>query len=121
MSQTEIALILSIVGGFALLAATVFAFFVSRPRAGVILLVLSGAAFVCALLFMARFSTQWEHTKRVEVLAKYDVTVQEWGAPLGSSPEWKVNGRVADCVVIVNGPDEPRMECDGKEMPLRHP
>ncbi|MCB8955989.1 MAG: hypothetical protein H6529_05845 [Nocardioides sp.] len=119
MSQTEIALLLSIVGGFALLALTVGAFVISRPRAGLTMLVLAGAAFACALVFMGRFSSEWEHDQRLEVLRKYDVSVQEWGAPLGSSPEWKVDGKVAECVVITTGSDAPTMECDGQEMPLR--
>ncbi|WP_395659847.1 hypothetical protein [Nocardioides sp.] len=119
MSQTETSLLLAIVGGFALLAATVGAFVVSRQRLGVLLLVLSGAAFACALVFMARFSSEWEEQQRAEVIAKYDVTVQDWGAPLGSSPDWKVDGRIQDCVVLVTGPDTPTMECGGEEMPLR--
>lgn len=119
MSQTEIALLLSIVGGFALLALTVGAFFLSRQRAGLVLLVLAGAAFACALVFMARFSTQWEHTQRLAVVHKYDVTVQQWGAPLGSSPDWKVDGKLTECVVITSGADAPTMECGGREMPLR--
>ncbi|WP_395695341.1 hypothetical protein [Nocardioides sp.] len=121
MSQTEIALTLSIVGGFALLAATVFAFFLERQRAGVVLLVLAGAAFTCSLLFMTQFSNEWESGMRAEVRAKYAVTIQEWGAPLGSAPAWEVDNKVADCVVITKGPHAPVMTCDGEELPLRHP
>ena len=119
MSQSEVSLALSIVGGFLLLALTVGAFLLSRPRLGFGLLVLSAATFVCALVFMAQFSSQWEQDQRVALLEKYDVTVQEWAAPLGSSPDWKVDGRIRDCVVITTGPDTPLMECDCDEMPLR--
>jgi hypothetical protein len=120
MSQTQILLLAAIVAGFVLLALTVGAFVISRQRLGVLLLVLAGVSFVAALVLMGRVSNQWELDKRAEVLAKYDVKVQDWGAPLGSAPDWKVNGKVhKECVVLFPHPDDPTFECDGEEMPRR--
>lgn len=122
MSHSEILLIAAIACGFLLLALTVGAFVISRQRLGVLLLVLSGLAFVCALVLMGRVSGQWEHEKRQQVLAKYDVTVQQWGAPLGSAPEWKVDGKqTRDCVVLFTHPDDPTFTCEGEELPLKNP
>lgn len=121
MSQTELTLLLSIVGDFALLAMTVAAFLLSRPRLGLVLLVLAGAAFGSSLVVMAHFSSDWEQQQRDEVTAKYKVHVKQWGMPLGSDPVWEVNGEITDCVVLTKGPDAPVMTCDGEEMPLRHP
>ncbi|GAA1146822.1 hypothetical protein [Nocardioides aquiterrae] len=120
MSHTQTLLLAAIVAGFALLALTVGAFVISRQRLGVLLLVLAGASFVAALVLMGRVSSQWEHEKRAEVLAKYHVKVQDWGAPLGSAPDWKVDGKVyKECVVLFPSPDDPVFECDGQEMPRR--
>ncbi|HEU5037336.1 MAG TPA: hypothetical protein VFT70_10040 [Nocardioides sp.] len=120
MSQSEILLAASIAAGFLLLVLTVGAFVISRPRLGVLLLVLAGASFVAALVLMGRVSNQWEVEKREQVTAKYDVRVQEWGAPLGSAPDWKVDGKVRkECVVLFPSPNDPTFECDGEEMPLR--
>jgi hypothetical protein len=120
MTQTQILLLVAIVAGFLLLALTVGAFVVSRQRLGVLLLVLAGASFVAALLLMGRVSSQWEVDKRAAVLAKYDVKVQHWGAPLGSDPQWEVDKKVyKECVVLFPSPDDPTFECDGEEMPLR--
>jgi hypothetical protein len=121
MTHSEILLLAAIVGGFLLLALTVGAFVIARQRLGVVLLVLSGVAFVCALVLMGRVSSQWEIEKRHQVTAKYDVLVQQWGAPLGSAPTWKVNGRPAECVVLFPSRNDPTFECDGREMPLRNP
>jgi hypothetical protein len=113
-------LVAAIAAGFVLLALTVGAFVMSRARLGVLLLVLAGVAFVGALVLMGRVSSQWEHEKRELITAKYDVRVQEWGAPLGSSPDWKVDGKVRDeCVVLFPSADDPTFECDGQEMPRR--
>ena len=120
MSQTQILLLAAIVAGFLLLALTVGAFVISRQRLGVLLLVLAGASFVAALVLMGRVSSEWQADKRAEVLAKYDVKVQDWGAPLGSAPDWKVNGKEhRECVVLFPSPDDPTFECDGEELPLR--
>jgi hypothetical protein len=119
MTQTELYLALVITAGFLLLALTVGAFVISRQRLGVLLLVLSGVSFVLALVLMGRVSTEWEHDKRDLVLAKYDVKVQLWGAPLGSAPEWKVDGHKAECVVTFDNPDDPVFVCDGQELPKR--
>lgn len=119
MSHSEILLLAAIVAGFLLLGLTAGAFAISRPRIGVLLLVLSGVAFVGALVLMGRVSSQWEMAKRAEVTAKYHVKVQAWGAPLGSARDWEVDGKKADCVVILTGADAPVMTCDGQEMPLR--
>lgn len=119
MTQTELALLVSIVAGFVLLAATVGAFMIGRPRLGVAVLVLAAVAFIGSLVLMGRVSGEWQTAKRQEVLAKYDVRVQEWGAPLGSSPEWKVDGKVADCIVVLSGDHAPFMTCNDKEMPKR--
>ena len=119
MSQTELALLLTIVGGFVLLALTVTAFLLSHPRFGLVLLLLAGVAFGSSLVVMARFSSDWEQQQRDEVTAKYRVHVTQWGMPLGSDPVWEVNGEITDCVVITKGPDAPVMTCDGEEMPLR--
>ncbi|WP_028638064.1 hypothetical protein [Nocardioides sp. URHA0032] len=119
MSHSETLLLAATVGGFLLLGLTVGAFVISRPRLGVLLLVLSGVAFVAALVLMGRVSSQWEVEKRQAVLAKYDVKVQAWGAPLGSATQWKVDGKNTECVVILTGADAPVMTCDGQEMPLR--
>lgn len=120
MTHTQILLLAAIVAGFLLLALTVGAFVISRQRLGVLLLVLAGASFVAALVLMGRVSNQWELDKRAEVVAKYDVKVQDWGAPLGSAPDWKVNGKVhKECVVLFPHPNDPTFECDGEEMPLR--
>lgn len=119
MTESQILLVAAIVAGFLLLALTVGAFVIDRQRFGVLLLVLSGAAFVVALVFMGRVSVQWEDDKRDLVLAKYDVTVQAWGAPLGSAPVWKVDGRESECVVTFDSPDDPVLECDGEELPKR--
>lgn len=120
MSHSQILLLAAIVAGFALLALTVGAFVISRPRLGLLLLVLAGVSFAAALVLMGRVSSQWEADKRAEVLAKYDVKVQDWGAPLGSAPDWKVDGTVhKECIVLFPGPDDPTFECDGEEMPLR--
>ena len=120
MSHSEILLLAAIAGGFLLLALTVGAFVISRQRLGLLLLVLAGVSFVAALVLMGRVSSQWEHEKRQLVVAKYDVTVQDWGAPLGSAPDWKVNGEThKECVVLFPSPDDPTFECDGEELPLR--
>jgi hypothetical protein len=120
MSQSEILLLAAIVAGFLLLALTVGAFVVSWQRLGLLLLVLAGASFVAGLVLMGRVSDQWEAEKRADVLAKYDVRVQDWGAPLGSAPDWKVDGKVRkECVVLLDDPDAPVFECDGEELPLR--
>jgi len=119
MTQTEILLVLVIAAGFLLLALTVGAFVIHRQGLGVALLVLAGASFVVALVLMGRVSTDWESSKRAEVLAKYDVKVQAWGAPLGSAPDWVVDGKKSKCVVILTGSDAPVMTCDGKEMPQK--
>jgi hypothetical protein len=119
MTQTELYLALSIVAGFLLLALTVGAFVISRPRLGVLLLVLAGVSFVGSLVLMARVSSQWEDDKRALINAKYDVKVQHWGAPLGSAPDWKVNGKTTTCVVTFDDPDDPVFVCGGKELPKR--
>lgn len=119
MSHTQLALLAAVVTGFALLAVTVGAFAIARQRLGVVLLVLAGASFVCSLVLMGRVSGDWETAKRAEVLAKYDVKVEAWGAPLGSAPEWKVDGKKTECVVILSGRDAPLMTCDGQEMPTK--
>ena len=120
MSHSEILLLAAIVVGFLLLGLTVGAFVVSRSRLGVLLLVLSGVAFVAALVLMGRVSGQWETEKRQQVLDKYDVRVQAWGAPLGSAAEWKVDGKLTrDCVVTFPHRDDPVFTCDGKELPKK--
>jgi hypothetical protein len=71
-------------------------------------------------VLMSRVSSQWEVENRPQVPAKYDVHVAEWGAPLGSAPEWKVNGKTTkDCVVTFPSPNDPKFVCDGEELPLR--
>ncbi len=120
MSHSEILLLAAIVGGFLLLALTVGAFVIARQRLGVVLLVLAGVAFFCALVLMGRVSSQWEHEKRQLVTEKYDVHVDAWGAPLGSAPDWKVNGKTyKDCVVTFDSPNDPVFECDDVELPKR--
>jgi drug/metabolite transporter (DMT)-like permease len=120
MTQTELLLALAIAVGFLLLVLTVGAFVISRQRLGILLLVLAGLSFVASLVLMSRLSSEWEHEKRELVRAKYDVTVQRWGAPLGSSATWKVDGQeIADCVVTFDDPDDPVFTCDGEEMPKR--
>ena len=120
MTESQLLLAAAIVAGFVLLALTVGAFVVARQRLGLALLVLAAVSFVGALLLMGRVSSQWEHDRREAVTTKYAVKVKQWGAPLGSDPEWKVNGKVRkECVVLFPSPDDPTFECDGKEMPLR--
>jgi hypothetical protein len=119
MTQTELLLALAIAAGFVLLALTVGAFVISHQRLGLLLLVLAGLSFVASLVLMGRVSSDWEHQKRDLVVAKYDVNVKRWGAPLGSSQTWKVNGKQKDCVVTFDDPDDPVFTCDGQEMPKR--
>ena len=73
------------------------------------MLVLAGAAFACALVFMGRFSSEWEHDQRLEVLRKYDVSVQG-GAPARLLARVEVDSRSPRCVVITTGSDAPTME-----------
>jgi uncharacterized protein (DUF58 family) len=119
MTHSQLLLLATTVAGFLLLALTVGAFAVARQRLGVLLLVLAGLSFVAALVVMGRVSSEWEHEKRVQVLEKYDVRVQAWGAPLGSAPVWKVDDQEAECVVTFDSPDDPVFTCDGEEMPKR--
>ena len=120
MTQTEMLLAGTIVGGFVLLALTVAAFALTREMVGVVVLAAAGATFVAALFLMADVSSSWQQQARAAVLAKYDVQVQQWGAPLGSAPQWKVNGEVRNgCAVELDDPEDPVFRCGGKEFSRR--
>jgi hypothetical protein len=119
MTHTQILLTVALVAGFALLLATVGLFAISRGALGLLSLVLAGACFVAALVLTARMSQEWQDHLRAEVRAKYDVTVQQWGAPLGSSPAWVVGGQRAQCEVDLADKDDPVVECDGRELAKR--
>jgi hypothetical protein len=117
MTHTQILLTIALVVGFALLLATVGLFAINRGAVGLVSLVLAGACFVAALVLTARMSEEWQAHVRAEVLAKYDVSVQEWGAPLGSAPTWMVDGKHTECVVDAADKDDPVVRCDDQELP----
>jgi hypothetical protein len=119
MTQTEVLLAAAIAAGFLLLLATAGAFALKRQTLGLTVLVLAGATFVAALVLMARVSTHHQDEERAAVEAKYHVTIQEWGAPLGSAPVWEVDGKEVDCVADLDDRDDPVVVCDGEELPKR--
>jgi hypothetical protein len=118
MTQTEVLLIAAIVGGFLILLLTLGAFVLGKYTAGVVALVLAGVCFVAALFLMAQVSVAQEDETRQAVLDKYDVTVEQWGTPLGASATWVVNGEEVDCVVLLEDRDDPTVRCNNKELPL---
>lgn len=119
MTHFEVLLAAAIVAGFALLLLTLGAFIVSRPRLGLVLLIAAGVAFIAALVCMTRVSQAQEDALRAAVNRKYDVHVQKWGEPLGTSPKWQVDGRTMDCEADVADKSDPVLTCDGHELPLR--
>ena len=106
--------------GFAALLLTLLAFVRGRERLGSGLLVVAAVIFIAALVSLARLSTWEQGEARDAVTQKYRAHIQQWGAPLGVSPVWEVNGEImGDCAVNLDNPDDPVMTCDGKELPLR--
>ena len=121
MTVTHAFVMAATVLGFAALLVTLLAFVRGRERLGFGLLVVSGVVFIVALVGMARLSTWEQGEARNAVMQKYRAHIQQWGAPLGVSPQWEVNGEImGDCAVNLDHPDDPVMTCDGKELPLRH-
>jgi hypothetical protein len=119
MSDTEVMLTVTIVGGFVVLLLTLAAFIKNAYRAGVAGLVVAGAAFILALVLMSHVSAEQDEATRTAVLEKYDVKIQAWGNPLGTAAEWKVNGKEVECEVDLQDPADPVVKCEKKELPLR--
>ena len=119
MTHYEVLLAAATIAGFALLLLTLGAFIVSRARLGLVTLVAAGTAFIAALTFMSHVSAEQEQALRSAVNAKYDVHIQKWGEPLGTSPLWQVDGRSMDCEADVSDESDPVVKCNGHQLPLR--
>jgi hypothetical protein len=119
MSHTEVLLTVTIVAGFAVLVLTLVAFVARRTTVGIIALVLAGVCFVAALVLMGKVSSDQDAATRQAVREKYAVKIQAWGNPLGTDPEWIVDGKKVDCVAHLQDRSDPIVECEGKELPLR--
>lgn len=119
MTDTHTLLMATIVAGFVVLALMLAAFAIGREGLGVLILLLATGVFVVALVLMGRLSVQEQQEARDAVLAKYDVRIQQWGPPLGVDPEWKVDGKVSDCAVDLDDPEDPVVTCGGQELRRR--
>jgi hypothetical protein len=121
MTHTEVLLVATIGAGFLVLLLTLGAFLIGKYALGVIALVLAGACFVGALVLMGKVSADQDAVTRAAVIAKYDVKITGWGDPLGTDPEWIVNGKKVDCEADLQDRSDPTITCgkDLKELPLR--
>jgi hypothetical protein len=119
MTHYEMLLAAAILAGFLLLALTVGAFIVARPRLGLALLIAAGIAFIGSLFVMSHVSHAQEARLRGAVLRKYDVHVEKWGEPLGTNPTWRVDGKNRSCEADVSDESDPVLTCGGQELPLR--
>jgi hypothetical protein len=122
MTHTEVLLAVAILAGFVVLLLTLGAFIARRATIGILALVLAGVCFVAALVLMGKVSADQDAETRAAVTAKYDVKIQAWGNPLGTDPEWIVDGRKVDCEAILTDRSDPIVKCGDEklvELPLR--
>lgn len=116
MTATETLLVCAMVAGFVLLALSICAFAMRRPRTGITLLVLAGVACVVCYPLVGKLARAQEDATRAAIEAKYGIDVTKWGAPLGSSTVWVIDGKVQVCDhVDLSDRDDPVLECSAPD------